>query len=329
MAVEKYTFHVSGMQCATCQALIEQQLNCVEGVSEVSVNFKKKMVQLSLDRRYSIFKWLTILNNHLNPYHFQLSSEPEVKKNDDFWLALPIGLSLLLLFIFLQRSGWLHLDMSLARTTPFSSWIIGLVASLSGCLVVVGGLVLSLSGEQASFSANKKFILSFHFGRLVGFFVLGGILGGLGQLVGISFTFSALVGMLASCMMLIVGFRLVGFSFFPLPKFFSLYRYIKQPRFPFLLGVVTFFLPCGFAQSMQLAALASGSWHVGAIIMLFFSLGTLPILLFISFGGAVMVQSKHSAVLVKVLGIVVIGFGVLTFLIGLVSLRVLPPILEF
>jgi uncharacterized protein len=55
-----------------------------------------------------------------------------------------------------------------------------------------------------------------------------------------------------------------------------------HPTAPMALGALTFFLPCGFTQSLQLAALASGSFLSGAMIMFTFALGTLPSLLGIS-----------------------------------------------
>jgi sulfite exporter TauE/SafE len=51
---------------------------------------------------------------------------------------------------------------------------------------------------------------------------------------------------------------------------------------PALLGALTFFLPCGFTQSMQLLALGTGDFLQGGIIMLVFALGTLPALLGLS-----------------------------------------------
>ncbi|MBI2117733.1 sulfite exporter TauE/SafE family protein, partial [Candidatus Peregrinibacteria bacterium] len=56
----------------------------------------------------------------------------------------------------------------------------------------------------------------------------------------------------------------------------------KNPLAPLTLGALTFFLPCGFTQSLQLVALASGSMMQGALTMGIFSLGTLPALLGIS-----------------------------------------------
>ena len=45
---------------------------------------------------------------------------------------------------------------------------------------------------------------------------------------------------------------------------------------------LTFFLPCGFTQALQLYVLSKGSFTMGALTMLAFSLGTLPALLSLS-----------------------------------------------
>src|SRR5205823_2764418 len=60
----------------------------------------------------------------------------------------------------------------------------------------------------------------------------------------------------------------------------------------FALGAFTFFLPCGFTQSLQLVALASGSFTTGALTMFVFALGTLPSLIGIS---AISSTAKGSA----------------------------------
>lgn len=53
-----------------------------------------------------------------------------------------------------------------------------------------------------------------------------------------------------------------------------------------VVGALTFFLPCGFTQSMQLLALGSGSPVQGGIIMAAFALGTLPVLLAVGLGSS-------------------------------------------
>src|SRR5260370_18363897 len=50
----------------------------------------------------------------------------------------------------------------------------------------------------------------------------------------------------------------------------------------FVLGASTFFLPCGFTQALNRYVLDKGSFITGALIMLAFSLGTLPALVSLS-----------------------------------------------
>jgi len=65
---------------------------------------------------------------------------------------------------------------------------------------------------------------------------------------------------------------------------------------PLIIGIGTFFLPCGFTQSMQFAALSSGSFYQGLMIMGAFSLGTFPMLALLSFGATGFSHSRFSGI---------------------------------
>jgi plastocyanin len=88
-----------------------------------------------------------------------------------------------------------------------------------------------------------------------------------------------------------------------------------HPAAPFALGAFTFFLPCGFTQSLQLAALASGNFITGALTMFTFALGTLPSLIGISAisstakGGASRLFLRFSGALVFILALVNLNSG--------------------
>src|ERR1035437_6953149 len=98
------------------------------------------------------------------------------------------------------------------KTTPATSFIIGIVASLSSCLAIVGGLVLSLSAKvvQDESGGAKNPLILFHTGRLFGFAIFGGILGLIGEAIGINFMFSAILGLIASVVMILLGINLLG-----------------------------------------------------------------------------------------------------------------------
>jgi sulfite exporter TauE/SafE/copper chaperone CopZ len=334
--MKTYTFHVSGTHCASCKILIEDILNDEKDVQKAMVNLKHQTVEITTESEKDPQQFANELTEKTkaNGYILSLEKNTEVKKESaTIWQALPIGLGFLILFFLLQKSGVLNLGIG-GATTPVTSFIIGLIASVSSCLAIVGGLILSLSAkvaqDEGSKTSKKQFVL-FHGGRLAGFAILGGMLGLIGKAIGVSFTFSAILGIIASSVMILLGLNLVGIikkNKVTLPTgIFAYFRKIEHSTFaPILVGVGTFFLPCGFTQSMQIAALSSGSFISGLLIMLSFALGTLPMLGLLSFSSVSFAQSRHALLFFKSAGVVVIGLGIFALLAGLAGLGVIAPL---
>lgn len=329
-----YTLHVSGTHCAACKILIEDVLKEQDFIRNAKVNLKEETVEISVNSDISAEELAKTLTEKIKSHGYEFSVEKtiEVKENNGvIWQAIPIGLIFLALFFLLQKSGILNIGFG-GQATPLTSFVIGLVASVSSCLAIVGGLVLSLSAKisQDNVSDTKTFVL-FHTGRLASFIILGGVLGLVGSAIGINFTFTAILGILASLIMLFLGLNLVGVfnkNKITLPSgIFDFFRKIEHKTLtPLIIGFGTFFLPCGFTQSMQVVALSSGSFTSGALIMLAFALGTLPVLLFLSFGSASFAHSKYAPLFFKSAGIVVIGFGIFALLGGLAGLGIINPL---
>ena len=101
---------------------------------------------------------------------------------------------------------------------------------------------------------------------------------------------------------------------------------MKSMFTPILLGMASFFLPCGFTQSMQINAMASGDIIQGALIMLVFSLGTLPVLALISVGSNKLASSARSSLFFRTSGFLVLFFAIYTFFSSLVSMGFVRPI---
>lgn len=330
----KYVFHVSGTHCPSCKILIEDILSQEQGVLGVQVDLKKRTVTLETSFEEEESTLVVRLSEKIQANGYRLSCERPVSKKNfwkGFWPALLLGLLLLVVFFWVQKSGILNFGFG-GKTSPVTSFLIGLVASVSSCLAVVGGLVLSLSATVSldKVSDTRPMVL-FHVGRLLGFVVLGGALGLVGSVIGISFTGSAILGLLVSVVMILLGLNLVGVfekKMIVLPSgVFSFFRKVESIQTaPFLLGVSTFFLPCGFTQAMQVAALSSGSFVSGSIIMGAFVLGTFPMLALLSFGSASVAQSKHALLFFRVAGVVVVGLGIFALLSGLAGLGVIPPL---
>jgi sulfite exporter TauE/SafE/copper chaperone CopZ len=334
--MKTYTFHVTGTHCASCKILIEDVLNEQPFVKNSQVNLKKETVTVETESDQSPEAIAQMLTQKIKPNGYTLSVEKIIqeKKSDDvIWKAIPIGLVFLVLFFMLQKSGILNLGIG-GKTTPTTSFIIGLIASVSSCLAIVGGLILSLSAKVAqdenTKTSKKQFVL-FHGGRLLGFAVLGGLLGLIGKAIGVSFTFSAILGLLASAVMIMLGLNLTGVikkNKVTLPTgIFAYFRKVEHSTLaPILIGVGTFFLPCGFTQAMQVAALSSGSFTSGFLIMLSFALGTLPMLALLSFGSVSFAHGKHAPLFFKSAGVIVVGLGIFALLAGLAGLGIINPL---
>ncbi len=332
MTMKTYTFHVSGTHCASCKILIEDVLNEQDFIKKSKVDLRKEIVEIETESDQNAEEIAVILNSKIKQNGYTLSVEKKIQQEDNvIWKAIPIGLLVLGLFFLLQKSGILNLGLG-GETTPTTSFIIGLIASVSSCLAIVGGLVLSLSAKisEDDVSDTKTFLL-FHISRLISFAVLGGMLGLIGNTIGINFTFTAILGLIASVVMLILGLNLVGVFAkhkIALPSgIFKLFRKVEHKTFtPLAIGFGTFFLPCGFTQSMQVVAVSSGSFISGMLIMFAFALGTLPILAFLSFGSASFAHGRHASLFFKSAGVVVIGFGIFALLSGLVGLGIISPL---
>ncbi len=331
--MKKYTFHVSGTHCASCKIFIEDVLQEQQFVKKVKVDLKAQTVEIETDSADSPEEIASFLTSKTKQNGYTLSVEKinQEEKDNVIWKAIPIGLLVLILFFLVQKSGIFNLGLG-GKTTPTTSFIIGLIASVSSCLAIVGGLVLSLSVKisEDNISDTKTFIL-FHTSRLISFAILGGVLGLIGNAIGINFTFTAILGLIASVVMLILGLNLIGVfakNKIALPSgIFKLFRKVEHKTFtPLVIGFGTFFLPCGFTQSMQVVAVSSGSFMSGMLIMFAFALGTFPMLAFLSFGSASFAHGRHAPLFFKSAGVVVIGFGIFALLSGLVGLGIISPL---
>lgn len=172
--MKTHTFHVTGTHCPSCKILIEDVLIEQEGITKASVNLKHKTVLIECENEGDAGDLVCTLSEKIETHGYKLSQEKmSDEQNSVIWQAIPIGLVFLILFFLLQKSGILNFGIG-GQVTPVTSFIIGLVASVSSCLAVVGGLVLSLSAKASQDTiSDRKNIILFHTARILGFGILG------------------------------------------------------------------------------------------------------------------------------------------------------------
>jgi sulfite exporter TauE/SafE len=210
-------------------------------------------------------------------------------------------------------------------------FVIGLVASVSSCIAVTGGLLVAVAAKYNETTANltpmrrMKPLVYFNMGRVLSYTLLGGVIGALGSTLTLSPEVTGALTIIASAVMILLGLQMLKLlpaltRFLPtMPKAVGHYIHDLAERDAnggaFVLGGATFFLPCGFTQALQLYVLAKASSTVGALTMLAFSLGTLPALLSLSALSSLATGSlqrhflKFAGAAVIVLGIANIQYG--------------------
>ena len=338
--IKKYTLHVHGMHCKACSLLIESELSEISFVKKVHADANAHAVKIEAETDITPEALALELTPFIskNGYTLSVEKQKHEAKWGDFMYAVPIALVLIVGFVMLQKLGLVNLITADKVSYPVAFGI-GLIASVSSCLAVVGGLLLSVSANYAKQGEKVKPQALFHVGRLISFFVFGGIIGAIGSAFTLSVTATFILSIIVGLVMLILGLNLL--EVFPwakrlqfhMPKKMALGAHtMKNMEFglaPFLVGMSTFFLPCGFTQSMQIYSLSTRSFVTGALTMTFFALGTLPVLSLISFTSVRFGKGKFSSVFFKSAGILVIAFGILSILSGFVAKGFIQPFINF
>lgn len=329
------------MHCNACVLLTESELKDMPNIVSAKASLNNHSVEVTGDfgdkTPEQIAEELTV---PLKPLGYTVSVEKEQKSKNwkEFTVAIPIALGFAILFVFLQKIGIVNL-VNGGNVNYGTAFVIGIIASLSTCMAVVGGLLLSMSATFAKEGDKVKPQLMFHGGRIVSFFVLGGAIGAIGSAFTLNTSATFVLGMVIGIVMLILGINLL--DVFPwakrlqpsMPKFIgkrahNVSKY-NHTLTPLLVGVLTFFLPCGFTQSMQLYTLTTGSFLKGGLTMLAFAIGTLPVLSLISFSSFSIQNSSKAGIFFKAAGLIVILFAVFNIINALVVLGAIPPIFNF
>jgi len=341
--IKERVYFVKGMHCTSCEIILEKDILSIPGVKAVEASTNKGKVVIEYDKEYPTEEGL---NSIFKKQGYSFSEQKVnakkglsfVKKNKDgnividkkqlksFSITFGIALVFIIGFVFLNESGLSALISVNAKSSLFLFLVFGVLAGLSSCAALVGGVVLSMSkqwlevheGSDSTFRKLQPHFL-FNIGRLSSYLILGAVLGAVGSVLQLSLTVMSGLIIIVSALMIFLALQMLGVRYFQRfqitsPRFIT--RYVadesnfKGKYMPVIMGALTFFLPCGFTITAQGLALASGSVVQGALIMLFFALGTLPILLGIGLSSVKFSEKKDTANrFLKIAGILVFFFA--------------------
>ena len=203
---------------------------------------------------------------------------------------------------------------------------IGLTSSLH-CVGMCGPIALSLglnAENKLKFSVRN---LTYQFGRVTTYTLLGALLGVIGE----SFSFAGLqnylsiaIGIIMIIMVMIPQFyengatslKPVNNIMIKVKMLLGKYLIRKDSKSLYIVGVLNGLLPCGSVYATLTAAIAMGSIAKSASFMFFFGLGTLPLMFAtVLFGNFLSVNQRQT--ILKILPIITLLLGVLFVLRGL------------
>lgn len=336
---EIYTFHVEGMHCHSCVLLTEDELGKHAKVSSVRSNLSNCSVEICGDfGNASSDEVIRELSGLLSQHSLtEKKTTPKIVWKD-FMIALPASFVFFLIFFLLQKAGIVNLIQT-SEVTLGTAFVIGLIASVSSCMAVVGGLLLSLSATVAKEGNPLRLQVGFHAGRIVSFFLLGGLIGLVGKVFQFGQWGMLTLGLIIGIVMLLLGVNLLDLFRWPKKFQLSIPKSISRKIFGMsgkgsifasvALGAATFLLPCGFTQSMQFYTLSSADFFTGGLVMLSFALGTFPMLALVSFGSSEIHKSPYAGIFLKTAGIVVIFFALFNIINSMVAVGWMSPIFNF
>lgn len=333
--MKEHTYKVNGMHCASCEILIEKKLLEIQNIKSVDASTGKREVVVEYEGDRPAPQRLNRIFNEENYTFFDFASPDTIKtkagssekRANATLAAFNIAIFIIIAFLILQKIG-ISDFLSLTSTSSLMAFFgFGLLAGISSCAALVGGMVLSMSKQWQNLYLKDQPVfkklqphMMFNAGRVISYIALGGVLGMIGSRLQISPQFTAFLIIAVSFLMLALGLQMLGVKAFrkfqiTAPK--AAARYIANENnfqgkyMPFLMGAATFFLPCGFTVTAQSLALLSGNAFHGALIMGTFALGTVPTLLFIGLSSVKFSAKPHLAEkFSKVAGFLVLFFAV-------------------
>lgn len=311
MSNKSLILNVDNMVCNSCENIIKKHLKKLSGIIVVTASYNNGTVSIEYDAEKVSYSTIVAT---IEKAGYKVTGDSKNSKSE----FLPIvGIVLIALLMIRLGKGTGVFDMSSALSSKVSYialFTIGVLTSLH-CVGMCGGIMMSQSITSQMVPEKNKFKpgLMYNLGRLISYTILGGIVGGIGEVFTLSFGAQGLIAIIAGIFMVIMGLNLYGFKAF---RKFSVKlpwngcNSQKKSRNPLIVGLLNGFMPCGPLQTMQLYALASGSVIAGATSMFFFSLGTIPLML--GFGViANLLSQKNSNRLVKYSGAIIIVLGII------------------
>jgi sulfite exporter TauE/SafE/copper chaperone CopZ len=307
---------IDGMHCSHCEDTIQKELLKISSVEKVEFDGfiacifyngkidKKKIIQSITSKGY------------ITKMEYISENKEDLKSNIKLKEFIVIAFSIIFIVLLINKIFgfriWNAIPTIDSSITYGMLFVTGVLTSIH-CISMCGAINL-MAVMNHSTNRNIKRPLLYNLGRVLSYALIGGIVGLIGSIFSINRIISGMIILLAAIFMLLVSLNMLGIIKLKKIPFF---KYKTNTRNPFVIGLLNGLMPCGPLQAMQVYALSTGSFIKGALSMLLFGLGTVPLMLFAGIllnlvkGKGRILINKIAAVLILLLSFVMLNRGLL------------------
>ena len=158
----KIIIPIRGMHCRSCELIIENELKTVTGIKKVNVSQKNGQAEIFFKDTMPDSE---IIREKIKNAGYDIgikNKAPWISKDWGDYKNLFIGAGILLvIYLLISKLGLLELGVNTESTGVAVALVVGLVAGVSTCMAMIGGLILSISARHAELhpeaTAKQKF----------------------------------------------------------------------------------------------------------------------------------------------------------------------------
>jgi sulfite exporter TauE/SafE len=214
-----------------------------------------------------------------------------------------------------------NIDLIIILSTAF-------LGSVGHCIGMCGGNVVAYSSskidQKDSWAKQTVAHLSYNFGRVTTYAILGAIFGLLGQVIAFTPTTKGVLFLLTGVLMILAGLSLLGNLKFLNSAEWSVSKntwyqnafrkLISDKSLPsfYLLGMLNGIIPCGLVYSFAIFAASTASPLWGALVMATFGLATIPALFFLGSITKFLQKGSLRGTMMKLAALLVVFYGLFT-----------------
>ncbi len=208
----------------------------------------------------------------------------------------------------------------------WSALVLGILGSFH-CIGMCGPIAFLLPLDQRNKNKRIFQLISYHTGRLLTYGLLGFVFGLAGKslnLFGIQQQLSIIIGV-SMIVMILIPSKILNRYYFSKPMYtfvakvknaMGVYLKKKNSKTFFTLGFLNGLLPCGLVYMAVFGALASGGATYGALYLVLFGLGTIPLMTVAIYLGNFL-KGKAKQNILKAIPVFVVIIGLLFILRGM------------